>query len=123
MNAGSDAEHIELIERLNELTGRFSHMQDLDSLAREVQKVIDSVTECEYSGLYLLDPVSQLFKLPVAKGFTDAERREAERTAMDRHPGRVVRERKVIHVADTLVDNPRNPVGADSWCGRSCGFP
>lgn len=104
MTTGSDAEHIQLIERLNKLTARFSHMQDLDSLAREVQKVIDSVTECEYSGLYLLDPVSQLFKLPVAKGFTEAERLEAERTAMDRHPGRVVRERKVIHVADTLVD-------------------
>ena len=104
MTTGSDAAHIELIERLNDLTARFSLMQDLDSLAREVQSVIDSVTECEYSGLYLLDPTTQTFRLPIAKGFTDEERREAQRTAMDRHPGRVVREQRVIHVADTQKD-------------------
>ena len=102
MTTGSDAEHIQLIERLNELTARFSHMQDLDSLAREVQKVIDSVTECEYSDLYLLDPMSQLFKLPVARDLPTPNV-EAERTArIDILVGS--RERKVIHVADTLVD-------------------
>ena len=40
MTTGSDSEHIELIERLNDITARFSHMLDLDSLAREVQSVI-----------------------------------------------------------------------------------
>lgn len=105
MTRADESEQIQLIDRLNDLTARFSHMQDLDTLAQEVQQVIDSVTECEYSGLYLLDPVTETFRLPVAKGFTDEERREAERTAMDRHPGRVVREQKVIHVADTQTDH------------------
>jgi len=96
---------IGLIAQLNGITARFSHMVDLDSLAREVQSIIDSITNVEYSGLYLYDPVAQTFRLPVAKGFSDTERREAERTAWKRHPGRVVRERQIIHVADTATDH------------------
>jgi len=96
---------IELIARLNAITARFSHMADLDSLAREVQSIIDSVTEVEYSGLYLFDPTTQTFRLPVAKGFSEEERQEAERTAMERHPGRVVRDKQVIHVPDTATDD------------------
>ncbi len=104
MKSARDAAKIELIAQLNGITARFSHMVDLDSLAVEVQSIIDSIADVDYSGLYLFDPSTETFRLPVAKGFSDSERHEAERTAMHRHPGRVVREQKVIHVPDTATD-------------------
>ncbi len=105
MNPASRTAQIEQIANLNEITGRFSHMVDLDSLARETQKIIDSIADVEYSGLYLYDTVGEAFRMVVAKGFTETERREAERTAMDRHPGLVVRTQEIIHVPDTRIDN------------------
>ena len=105
MSLGTAEVDIGLVGRLNGITARFSHVVDLDTLAREVQSIIDSVAPVEYSGLYLYDPVAQTFRLPVAKGFSEEERKEAERTAWDRHPGRVVRDQQIIHVADTATDD------------------
>lgn len=108
----------ESLARLNHITARFSHMRDLDTLAQELQGIILSIVEVQYMGLYLYDPEEGQFRLPLAHGFTEAERREAERTAMDRHPGEVIRDRQIIHVADTLTD-PRTRSSTRGFTVRS----
>ncbi|MFK7926996.1 MAG: GAF domain-containing protein, partial [Myxococcota bacterium] len=93
------------IARLQEITARLSLLVDVDSLAAELEQVIVGIVDAQYIGLYLYDPEKLEFRLPWARGFSIAERAEAERTAMHRHPGRVIRERKVLNVPDTRVDD------------------
>jgi signal transduction histidine kinase/CheY-like chemotaxis protein len=95
---------LSLVERLGKLTAAFAHLDDIDALVRLVDDVIHETAPVEYHGLYLIDPHTGAFRLPLARGFTEEERVEAERTAMDRHPGWVLRHRRVLHVPDVHAD-------------------
>ncbi len=92
-----------------------SSAKTLQELALLVEDIVDDLIEIEYSGLYFFDPQEVRLKLLFAKGFSEKERTEAERTAMDRHPGRVFVSRQLLHVADTQKD----PTGSKSSSGRS----
>ncbi len=104
MSEGASQERLELVGSLREITARFSQMHDLTSLGEEVLSILDGIVRVEYAGLYLWDAQSQRFLLPATKGFSPAEHAEAERTAMDRHPGQVIRQCQVIHIPDTALD-------------------
>ncbi|MFM2160898.1 MAG: hypothetical protein RLZZ383_410 [Pseudomonadota bacterium] len=95
---------IGLVGRLRDTTARFAAIEDIDGLVALVDDLIGQTVGVPYYGLYLVDPRTGSFRLPIAKGFTADEMAEAERTAMERHPGWVFRNRAILHVPDVLLD-------------------
>lgn len=94
----------EILERVTRITLQLSSVQDLDSLARTIHGVVEEIINVQYSGVYLLDFSSSVLRLWYTKGFSEEEHREAERTAWDRHPGWVIRNKEMLHVPDTEAD-------------------
>jgi len=103
---------IELIERLDEFVTRFANILTLNELTLAVQNVIQDVLPVEYTALYMTEPDSGRLRLFFAKGLTEEERLEAERTAMERHPGKVIRSGETLYIPD--VENDSVKVSIDS---------
>jgi signal transduction histidine kinase len=95
---------VELIDKLSRLASGFASVTDLRGLAVQVEQALELIVRVEYTGLYLWDFQQQRLRLQIAVGFTEDEAAEAERTAWDRHPGRVFREQITFHVPDTDAD-------------------
>lgn len=101
------AQSPDLISKLELFASRLSSVRTLDDLIPTVEQILEEIVDVEYNGLYLYDPTTGKLKLYFAKGFTEAERVEAERTAMDRHPGHVFRSGETVHVPDVRLDQQR----------------
>jgi anti-anti-sigma regulatory factor/putative methionine-R-sulfoxide reductase with GAF domain len=101
-----DVNHVnlELISFLSNAAGALAAARDLPTLTEVLHELLDRVARVEYSAFYLVDPATGALRLLTAKGFTEAELLEAERTAMDRHPGWVLRNKAVLHVPDLAAD-------------------
>lgn len=97
-----DTPDVFLVRKLSRISGRFATIRDSASLASEVQALIEDIVEVEHLGLYLF--CEEQLRLLVAKGFTEDERKAAEQTALQRHPGRVIRTHETLHVPDVLAD-------------------
>lgn len=97
----------ELIEFLSNAAQSLAASHDISALATALHEITNQVVEVEYSALYLADPATGKLRLWIAKGFSEQERAEAERTAMDRHPGWIVRNKTLIHVPD-VDEDPQN---------------
>ncbi|MBX2796400.1 MAG: GAF domain-containing protein [Myxococcales bacterium] len=94
------------MDRLSVIASGFADVRDLPSLAGKVNEALqDMVAPQALTGLYLWD--ADRLRLFAARGFTDDERLEAERTAWDRHPGAVFRSQQMLHVRDTRTDEER----------------
>ncbi len=93
-----------LIGQLEELTGPLVDARDLPALATVLTAQVRHLVEADYIAFYLLDPGSERLKLFAQHGFSADEALEAERTASDRHPGRVVRDRQPLHIPDVEAD-------------------
>ncbi len=92
------------MERLAAVTARFSSIYDYESMTRELRAIVDELLAVEHWAVYLYDSLSRRLRLALCGGFTEAERREAERSAMERHPGYVFRTRTLLHVPDVERD-------------------
>src|SRR5262249_36782701 len=77
---------------------------DLTTLADLAISQAQSIIDAEYISFYVSDPGSEQLRMFAQSGFTPEERLEAERTAHARHPGIVVRSRKMLHVEDVQED-------------------
>src|ERR1700759_4215756 len=77
---------------------------DLATLADLAISQARSIIDATYISLYLSDPGSEQLRMFAQYGFTPEERQEAERTAHARHPGAVVRSRKMLYVEDVQED-------------------
>ncbi|MCX6283728.1 MAG: GAF domain-containing protein, partial [Bacteroidetes bacterium] len=97
-------DQLEILKRLDAFSKCFTKTTTIEQLASEVSRVLDDLLDIESSGLYLYDFKEGRLKLLVAKGFTDEEREEADRTAMDRHPGHVFRTGTMLNIPDTEND-------------------
>ncbi|PCI95968.1 MAG: hypothetical protein COB15_11545 [Flavobacteriales bacterium] len=97
-----------LVKKLGEIAADLASIRDLSGLERTITKTVDSIVKVEYSGLYFFDFKIKKFKMMCAKGFSDDEKIEAERTAMDRHPGWVFNTKKMLYIKDTLKDKSGN---------------
>ncbi|MFZ4749449.1 MAG: response regulator [Phycisphaerales bacterium] len=87
-------------------------VRTVDELGRLIESLAEELFPIEYSGIYFVDPGTGRLKLVYAKGLTEAERRSAERTAEQRHPGQVIRTGLPIDVEDTEVArDPSEPPG------------
>jgi signal transduction histidine kinase len=96
-----------LIEQLSTIASGLASVHDLASFAEEVERALGVLVDSEYNGLYLWDFEAQRLRLFVARGFNEQERREAERTAWDRHPGSIFRQPRMIHIPDVELDGGR----------------
>ena len=98
------ARDVEIITSIDDISKQLGNVTDIQGLTSSVEKIIDNIVEVPYTGLYLFDPVSKGLKLYCAKGFTKAEQKEAERTAMERHPGEVFMNQKTLIIDDVESD-------------------
>lgn len=101
-----------LVARLDQINERLAHIRDLASLAQALGGVVSSIIDTEYGGVYLIDPMTDALRLLHTHGFTEEERAEAERTAMARHPGTVLKTREVLHDPDTRKGQVRTSVSS-----------
>jgi len=97
---------IDVFDILNKFTLRSTEIRDIHELAMEVKHILDEMINMEYNGLFLYDFNDRKLKLYYAKGFSEEERIEAERTAMERHPGFVFKTGKTFYVPDIESNNP-----------------
>ena len=82
----------------------FAQVQTIEELAEMVDALSEELTPAEYSGLYFIDPDTGNLRLAYGRGLNAAERAAAEATAMERHPGIVMRTGRVVDVPDTSIE-------------------
>lgn len=97
----------DLIALLSTVAGRLASVRSFEELAETVLATVEQVISVQYTGFFLLDPETEQLRMMATRGFTEAEKREAERTAADRHPGRVVRTGQLLHIPDIDADTER----------------
>ena len=87
-------------------------VRSVADLGRMIEQFSEQLFPIEYSGIYFLDPTSGQLRLVFAKGLSEEEQRNAERTAPQRHPGQVLRTGLPVEVDDTTVGgDPSEPPG------------
>lgn len=101
----------ERIEQATEVLDELSHVGDMLSssfdnkeLAYKFLDILDRLISVEFAGLYLWNEEEKKLELFVSKGFTDEDKIEAERTAMDRHVGWVYKNQEILNVPDSDKD-------------------
>lgn len=82
---------------------RIAAVRSLTELGEAVMTLAEPLFQVEYSGIYFTDPETGQLRLVHAKGLTDAERAAAEATAIERHPGEVLRTGRAVDIDDTAV--------------------
>jgi len=96
---------------------RFAKVRTLAELGLTIDAVTDRLFTVEYSGIYFLDPETGALRLVHAKGLTEEERVAAEATALDRHPGAVLRTGRAIDAPDTTA-YPGDPASVPTAHGE-----
>ena len=96
--------YIQVIKRLDKLSSAFSSISTQDELVKSVEEVLEDIFDVQYTGLYLFDPTEQRLRLFYAKGFNEEEKKAADLSSMDRHPGLIYLTKKMLYIPDTLLD-------------------
>ena len=107
---GGSEQSLEIVTLTRELGKHASSLasaQTIHEMARTLLAVVDEVLDVNLSGFYFFAPDTGELCLLAARGFTEAERREAERTAMERHPGWVLKTGEILHIPDVENDPQR----------------
>ena len=111
----NDAHKIELLDKCIEIQKKLFSAGSEKELLNIADSIFEELIPFDYSGLYIYNPKSQSLDLKIARGFSEEERLVAEKTAMDRHPGKVFTTGLQIYVPDTendpnnkTVDSPRS---------------
>lgn len=89
---------------VNELSRSLSAILEWPTLLARILTQLRAVVTFDYAGLYFYDEKEDRLRLVATWGFSDQEAREAEATAMERHPGWVLRHRKTLLSSDTASD-------------------
>ena len=101
-------ENHRLLER--RIAETLSGVANIRDLGQAVADLAAQLFDIEFTGIYFRDPESHNLRLVGARGLEADEIREAERTAWDRHPGRVIQRGETIMVDDTREDASRRSV-------------
>ena len=83
------------------LAEKLGNAQTREDLAEVLFAFIEKNAPTPFMGFFLYDAEQQRLLSIKGKGFTDAQRAQAEATVMDRHPGKAFRENRVIWIPDT----------------------
>lgn len=100
--------NLKLVSKLGLIASTISSVKDLKSLTRSINLIVDSIIDVKYNGLYFFDEKKENLILHHAKGFNENERKNAEKTAFERHPGWVIKNKKPLLIHDTQYDNEGN---------------
>lgn len=84
----------------NKIAELLSTAHDAQSISDALYKIIEGFIDVPHSALLLWDTQSAKLRLFGSQGFTDEERIEIERTAIDRHPGWVFKNQKPLNIPD-----------------------
>ena len=96
---------LDLVPLLDHIATTLASVRDEAALVAAMDDIMRRIVDVEYVGVFFLDRDTNRLRHVFARGFSEEERREAERTAMDRHVGDVFRSRKLLHVPEVLVEN------------------
>lgn len=107
MSSSELLQEISAVELCTTYLYRFLTINSVPELVKEAERAFEELLPMEYSGLYLFNEESGKLELLMAHGFNDDERKDAESTAMNRHPGYVFRTGEAIYIPD---------VGNDPFC-------
>lgn len=118
-----------LVDFLSLAVAEISLAKDIEGLTHALVAIVSRLVESEYLSIYLFDPRTSTLLMPYARNFSEEERLEALRTAMDRHPGRVMRTQETLHIPDVVADQQKNSqeskrsfqVKARLWMPIVCG--
>jgi PAS domain S-box-containing protein len=94
----------DMIHRMTEYGARLVASRSVEDIAHAAESLLEDLTDVEYSGIFLVDPSTGRLRLLFARGFSDDERAAAERTAMERHPGWVLRHGHMLNIPDVECD-------------------
>jgi signal transduction histidine kinase len=89
---------------LNDLARSLTAILAWPTLLARVFTELEGLIAFDYAAMYLYDEVEDRLRLVATRGFSDREAKEAESTAMERHPGWVVRKRQSMLVDSTEKD-------------------
>lgn len=102
-----------ILDTLNNLTESIASADNPVDLCSSLFKVVDDFVEVRYSGIYLWDFHEAKLKLYNTKGFTDEDRVNSEKSAINRHPGWVFKHRKSLHIPDMRDEEVPNFVNSN----------
>ena len=88
------------LKLLEDTTLLFSGASTIEEFAAAFDFYTGHLPGVGRNALYVLDPSNGRLKLVHAGGFSEKERIEAEETALERHPGWVIRNKKELFVQD-----------------------
>jgi anti-anti-sigma factor len=98
----------ELLGKMKAAAEKLGRVGTFEELAATIYEIVDDVLPTDRVAIYFFDPDQNLLRIHHAHGFTDDERDEAERTALDRHPGLVLKTGQMLHVPDVDADQARS---------------
>lgn len=96
------SEFSNLQEYLSNILMRLVQAENEFEITRLLNSVFDNFPQIKYVGLYLKHEIEEeKLYMPYAYGFEIEEARSANRSAEERHPGYVMRNKEVLHIPDT----------------------
>lgn len=98
-------DQLEVLKRLNSFSQGFGKITTVEELASSVSEVLEDLLDFDASGLYLFDFHEKKIRLLIVKGFSDEERAEADKKAMERHPGFMFTTGQVLILPETKNDS------------------
>lgn len=91
-----------LEEYLTHILMRLVQAENEFEVIRLLNSVFDNFPQIKYAGLYLKDEIEEnRLYMPFAYGFEIEEARSANRSAEERHPGFVMRNKEILHIPNT----------------------
>lgn len=96
-----------LYDSLKNIISRLSSIRNRKLLIEAIEKILEEITDIEYCGLYLWDIENEKLILHLAKGFTKKEKKEAKKTAMQKHPAKAFYSKKIIYIPDIKKDTQK----------------
>jgi signal transduction histidine kinase/CheY-like chemotaxis protein len=100
------------LELLNEITEVVSKASSPHELSTALFPLVDSLVTVHYAAIYLWDFDEERLRMFASKGFSAEDIANSEKTAIERHPGTVYRDKIRLHIPDMSGDQIPNYVNS-----------
>ncbi len=96
------------LKQIQPLLGKITQAGSLTELVEAIYDVLKRDFDFASTGFYFINPRTKKLELLYAKGLTPEEIKEAEETAMERHPGWVIKNKKIFIAQNEPEDHQTN---------------
>ncbi len=96
------------LKQIQPLLGKITQASSLAELMEAIYEVLKRDFDFISTGFYFINPKTKKLELLYAKGLTEEEIKNAEETAMDRHPGWVIKNKKIFLAQNEAEDQQTN---------------